>query len=89
MKAYFSVFQLQVKFTNDDQSEDVPAIPKEYENYLQAIIHKNTTYLLQLIHRDTPKIFHQYAKDIITTKVSYLYKLDHESPFRCIININE
>ena len=46
-----------MKFTNDDQSEDIGVIPKEYENYLKAIIHNNTTYLLQLIHQDTPKVF--------------------------------
>ena len=89
MKSYFFDFHLQVKFTNDDQSEDVAAIPKEYENYLNAIIHNNITYLLQLIHHDTPKIFHQYVKDIITTEVSNLGKLDHESLFRYIITISE
>ena len=77
-----------MKFTNDDQSEDIAVIPKEYENYLKAIIHNNTTYLLQLIHQDTPKFFHQYVKDIITTEVSDLCKLDHASLFRYIITIN-
>ena len=71
-----------MKFTNDDQSEDAAAIPKEYENYFKAIIHNNNTYLLELIHQDTPEIFHQYVKDIITTEVSDLCKLDHESRFR-------
>ena len=89
MKSYFSDFHLQVKFTNDDQSEHVAAIPKEYENYLKAIIRNNITYLLQLVHQDTPKIFHQNVKDIITTEVSNFGKLDHESPFRYIITINE
>ena len=78
-----------MKFTNDDQSENVAAIPKDYENYLKAIIRNTTTYLLQLIHRDSPKKFHQYVKDVITTEVSDLCKLDHESPFRYIITIDE
>ena len=58
----FFVFHLQVKFTNDDQSDDVVAIPHEYENYLKAIIHNDTTYLSQLIHQDTPEVFHQYIR---------------------------
>ena len=49
---------LQVKFANDNQSEDVVTIPKQYENYLKEIAQNNITYLLQLIHRDTPKCFH-------------------------------
>ena len=57
-----------MKFANDNQSEDVAATPKEYENYLKAIIHNDTTYLLQIIHQNTPETFRQYAKDIITKK---------------------
>ena len=52
------MFYLQVKFANDNQSEDVVTIPKQYENYLKEIAQNNITYLLQLIHRDTPKCFH-------------------------------
>lgn len=68
-------FLTQVKFTNDDHSED--SIFTEYENFLKALLHNNISYLLELVNKTNPDIFQQFVKDVVAVEANNLCKLDH------------
>ena len=68
-------FLTQVKFTNDDHSED--SIFTEYENFLKALLHNNISYLLELVNKTNPDIFQQLVKDVVAVEANNLCKLDH------------
>ena len=68
-------FLTQVKFANDDHSED--SIFTEYENFLKALLHNNISYLLELVNKTNPDIFQQFVKDVVAVEANNLCKLDH------------
>ena len=68
-------FLTQVKFTNDDHSED--SISTEYENFLKPLLHNNISYLLELVNKTNPDIFQQFVKDVVAVEANNLCKLDH------------
>ena len=80
---FLNDFLTQVRFTNDDHSEDVVAIFTEYENFLKALLHNNISYLLELVGKTNPDVFQQFVKDVVAVEVNNLWKLDHQSLFRC------
>ena len=58
-------FLTQVKFTNDDHSEDLVAISTEYENFLKAPLHNNVSYLLELVRKTNPDVFSSLSKMLL------------------------
>ena len=58
------------------------AISYEYENFLKALLYSNIRYLLELVQKTNPDVFHQFGKDVAVVEVNNLRKLDHQSLFR-------